>query len=119
MVWFEEPVPSEDRDGLRLLVERAPEGLDIAAGEYGFVLGDFGDLLDAGAVDCLQADVTRCGGITGLLQVAGLCSSRAKTWPDTRGACASRWRSAWRPSRVFCSVPVSPRSGWPGWAGLP
>ncbi|GAA4240996.1 enolase C-terminal domain-like protein [Actinomadura meridiana] len=74
--WFEEPVSSDDVAGLRLLRERGPGRLEIAAGEYGFVLKDFADLLDGPAVDCLQADVTRCGGITGLSQVAGLASAR-------------------------------------------
>ena len=77
VAWMEEPVSSDDRRGLRLLRDRGPAGLDIAAGEYGYVLQDFADLLDAEAVDCLQADVTRCGGITGLLQIAGLCSARS------------------------------------------
>jgi L-alanine-DL-glutamate epimerase-like enolase superfamily enzyme len=72
--WFEEPVSSADLEGLRLLRDRGPGGLDIAAGEYGYVLADFRNLLVAGSVDCLQADVTRCGGITGLLQVAGLAA---------------------------------------------
>jgi L-alanine-DL-glutamate epimerase-like enolase superfamily enzyme len=72
--WFEEPVSSDDLAGLRLLRDAGPGGMDIAAGEYGFVLSDFAGLLAAGAVDCLQADVTRCGGITGLLQVAGLAA---------------------------------------------
>ncbi|MFD0852567.1 enolase C-terminal domain-like protein, partial [Actinomadura adrarensis] len=72
--WFEEPVSSADLHGLRLLRDRGPGGMDIAAGEYGYVLRDFANLLEAGAVDCLQADVTRCGGITGWLQVAGLAS---------------------------------------------
>ena len=71
--WFEEPVSSADFEGLRLLRDRGPAGLDIAAGEYGFVLADFRNLVDAGAVDCLQADVSRCGGITGLLRVSSLC----------------------------------------------
>lgn len=74
--WFEEPVSSQDPAGLRLLRDAGPPGLDIAAGEYGFLLPDFAALLDAGAVDCLQADVTRCGGITGLLQVGGLAEAR-------------------------------------------
>jgi L-alanine-DL-glutamate epimerase-like enolase superfamily enzyme len=74
--WLEEPVSSEDVTGLGLLRAGGPPGLDIAAGEYGFVLSDFARLLDQGAVDCLQADVTRCGGITGLLQVAGLAAAR-------------------------------------------
>jgi L-alanine-DL-glutamate epimerase-like enolase superfamily enzyme len=83
--WFEEPVTSADLDGLRLLRDRGPAGLDIAAGEYGYVLPDFRNLLDAGAVDCLQADVTRCGGITGLLRVSGICDAHTI---DLSGHCA-------------------------------
>jgi L-alanine-DL-glutamate epimerase-like enolase superfamily enzyme len=71
VTWFEEPVSSADAEGLRLLRDRAPAGMDIAAGEYAYVPADFAHLV--GAIDCLQADVTRCGGITGLLGVAGLC----------------------------------------------
>lgn len=71
--WFEEPVTSDDRDGLRLLRDRAPAGMAIAAGEYVWTLADARALLDAGAVDVLQADVTRCGGITVLLWIDALC----------------------------------------------
>ena len=67
VTWFEEPVSSDDLDGLRLLRDRAPAGMDIAAGEYGYDLFYFRRMLDAGAVDVLQADATRCGGITGFL----------------------------------------------------
>ncbi len=74
--WFEEPVSSDDLDGLRLLRDRAPAGMDVAAGEYGYDLPYFARMLDAGAVDCLQADVTRCGGLTALLRVAALCDAR-------------------------------------------
>ncbi len=34
--WFEEPVTSDDLEGLRLLRDRAPAGMAIAAGEYGY-----------------------------------------------------------------------------------
>jgi L-alanine-DL-glutamate epimerase-like enolase superfamily enzyme len=71
--WFEEPVSSADLAGLRLLRERGPAGMDIAAGEYAYVPADFRNLM--GAVDVLQADVTRCGGITGLLGASGLASA--------------------------------------------
>ncbi|HEY2651774.1 MAG TPA: enolase C-terminal domain-like protein [Solirubrobacteraceae bacterium] len=71
--WFEEPVSSDDLDGLRLLRDRAPGGVDIAAGEYGYDAPYFRRMLEAGAVDVLQADVTRCGGISELLRVDGLC----------------------------------------------
>jgi L-alanine-DL-glutamate epimerase-like enolase superfamily enzyme len=71
VTWFEEPVSSADLDGLALLRERAP--LEIAAGEYGYVLRDFVNFVDR--VDCLQADVTRCGGATGFLRVAALAQA--------------------------------------------
>jgi L-alanine-DL-glutamate epimerase-like enolase superfamily enzyme len=70
--WFEEPVSSADVDGLRLVRESVP--LDVAAGEYAFVPADFRNLLQARAVDCLQVDVTRCGGYTGFLGAAELAA---------------------------------------------
>lgn len=75
--WFEEPVTSDDLPGLRQLCRHGPAGMDIAAGEYGYDLPYFQQMLDAGAVDCLQADVTRALGITGVLKVAALCDARS------------------------------------------
>jgi L-alanine-DL-glutamate epimerase-like enolase superfamily enzyme len=75
VTWFEEPVPADDLDGLRLLRDRAPAGMEIAAGEYGYALPYFRRMLSAGAVDVLQADASRCGGVTGFLKVAALCES--------------------------------------------
>lgn len=74
--WFEEPASSDDLEGLRLIRDRAPAQMDIAAGEYGYDIFYFRNMLSAGAVDVQQADVTRCGGITGFLQVAALCQAR-------------------------------------------
>ncbi|MFE1029030.1 enolase C-terminal domain-like protein [Streptomyces sp. NPDC058818] len=74
--WFEEPVSSADLAGLRMLRDRGPARLEITAGEYAFTAQDFANLVDGPAVDCLQADVTRCGGITGVLEVAGLSAGR-------------------------------------------
>jgi len=73
--WFEEPVSSDDLEGLRLLRNRAPAGMEIAAGEYGYDAGYFRRMLAAAAVDVLQSDATRCGGITGFLQVSALCQA--------------------------------------------
>lgn len=75
--WFEEPVSSDDLEGLRLLRDRVPAGMDVAAGEYGFTLDYFERMLAAGAVSCLQADVTRCEGITGFVKVAALAEARS------------------------------------------
>ncbi len=71
--WFEEPVPSDDLEGLRLMRDRAPPGMDISAGEYGYHSTYFRRMLQAGSVDVLQADATRCAGITGFMQAAALC----------------------------------------------
>lgn len=73
--WFEEPVPSDDLEGLRLLRDRAPAGMNIAAGEYGYDVLYFRRMLAAGAVDVLQADATRCGGLTGFLAAAAVCDA--------------------------------------------
>ncbi|MHB1844050.1 MAG: enolase C-terminal domain-like protein [Deltaproteobacteria bacterium] len=75
--WFEEPVSADDLDGLRLLRDRSPAGMAIAAGEYGYALPYFRRMLEAGAVDVLQADATRCAGISGFMQVSALCDSRS------------------------------------------
>jgi L-alanine-DL-glutamate epimerase-like enolase superfamily enzyme len=77
VAWFEEPVSSDDLEGLRLLRDCAPPGMQIAAGEYGYDLPYFERMLVAGAVDVLQADASRCAGITGFLQVAALCEARS------------------------------------------
>jgi L-alanine-DL-glutamate epimerase-like enolase superfamily enzyme len=73
VTYFEEPVTSEDPDGLRMLRDRAP--MAIAAGEYAWGLADVRPLLDA--VDVVQADVTRVGGITAMLRVDGMCRARS------------------------------------------
>lgn len=71
--WFEEPVTSDDRAGLRMMVEHTPPIMRIAAGEYIYVLEDAYLLLKAQAIDVLQADITRCGGITNFLKIGHTC----------------------------------------------
>lgn len=73
--WFEEPVSSDDLDGLRLIRNRVPAGMEIAAGEYGYDAMYFRRMLAAGAVDVLQADATRCGGVTGFMLASALCDA--------------------------------------------
>lgn len=73
--YFEEPVSSDDLAGLRFVRERAPREMAIAAGEYTWSPLDTQRMLDAEAVDIVQADVTRCGGITALLQIGALCQA--------------------------------------------
>jgi L-alanine-DL-glutamate epimerase-like enolase superfamily enzyme len=71
--WFEEPVSSDDLAGLRLI--RDSLVCDVTAGEYGYDLPYFARMIAAGAVDCLQLDATRCGGLTEFLRAAALAQS--------------------------------------------
>jgi L-alanine-DL-glutamate epimerase-like enolase superfamily enzyme len=59
--------------------------MEIAAGEYGYTLDDFERLLERPSIDVMQADVTRCGGISGFLQAAALCDAHHI---DLSGHCA-------------------------------
>jgi L-alanine-DL-glutamate epimerase-like enolase superfamily enzyme len=73
--WFEEPVSSDDLSGLRLVRKRCPSPMQVAAGEYGFDSYYFRRMLGSGAVDVLQIDGTRCGGITGFIKAAQLADA--------------------------------------------
>src|SRR5690625_2475502 len=75
VTWFEEPVPQADTDGLHFVREHLPGGMELAAGEYAWTLADFRQLLDARAVDVLQADATRCAGFTERLLADSLAAS--------------------------------------------
>lgn len=70
VTWFEEPVSSDDLEGLRRV--REASRLEVTAGEYGYDVAYFNRMIRAGAVDVLQADVSRCAGITEWLRVAAL-----------------------------------------------
>jgi L-alanine-DL-glutamate epimerase-like enolase superfamily enzyme len=73
--WFEEPVSADHLSDLHLIRKNAPAGMDIAAGEYGYDSFYFRRMLEAGAVDILQLDATRCKGFTGFLQGAAVAAS--------------------------------------------
>ncbi|MGN6401808.1 MAG: enolase C-terminal domain-like protein [Flavisolibacter sp.] len=75
VMWFEEPTRSDNLQGLQFIREHAPAAINIAAGEYGYNIHYFNQMLYANAVDVLQADATRCGGITNFLKAGYLCEA--------------------------------------------
>jgi L-alanine-DL-glutamate epimerase-like enolase superfamily enzyme len=93
--WFEEPVSSDDLAGLREVRDQTSP--DTAAGEYGYDLVYFARMVAAGAVDCLQIDVTRCGGITDWLRAAAVAAAHNL---DVSGHCAPNLHA-----HVAASVP--------------
>jgi L-alanine-DL-glutamate epimerase-like enolase superfamily enzyme len=83
VTWFEEPVSSDDLTGLRSVREQTDT--DVAAGEYGYDLAYFERMCAARAVDCVQVDVTRCGGISELLRIAAVAEAHGL---EVSGHCA-------------------------------
>jgi L-alanine-DL-glutamate epimerase-like enolase superfamily enzyme len=83
VTWFDEPVSSDDLAGLRQV--RTSLDLDVAAGEYGYDETYFDHLVCADAVDCVQADVTRCGGYTSWLRIAAIAAAHGL---EVSGHCA-------------------------------
>ncbi|MDQ6839625.1 MAG: mandelate racemase [Actinomycetota bacterium] len=83
VTWFEEPVSSDDLDGLREV--RNACDADVTAGEYGYSLEYFAPMVSAGAVDCLQVDATRCGGYTIWLRAAAVAAAHSL---EVSGHCA-------------------------------
>ncbi|MFI2614743.1 MULTISPECIES: enolase C-terminal domain-like protein [unclassified Streptomyces] len=69
--WFEEPVSSDDLQGLAQV--RDALVCDVTAGAYGYDLPYFARMIPS--VDCLQVDATRCGGLTEWLRAAALAQA--------------------------------------------
>lgn len=71
--WFEEPVYHNDLKGNARVRAHVPAGMEVSNGEYGYAPQDFLQIIEGGAADVLQADVTRCGGYTGFMAADALC----------------------------------------------
>jgi L-alanine-DL-glutamate epimerase-like enolase superfamily enzyme len=85
VAWFEEPVSSDDLDGLAQVRVGTPACMDVAAGEYSYNCDDVRRMLSRRAVDVQQVDASRCLGITGFLQAGALCDAHHI---DLSGHCA-------------------------------
>jgi L-alanine-DL-glutamate epimerase-like enolase superfamily enzyme len=73
VTWFEEPISSDDLSTLSML--RRQLRADVAAGEYADSAQYVQRMCSAGAVDCLQVDVTRCAGYTEWRRCAAIAAS--------------------------------------------
>lgn len=84
--WLEEPFAPEDLTSFNDL-RPALGGIPLAAGENEFGLQGFAELMDSGAVQIVQPDCCRCGGITEACRIVrrarelGL-SFAPHTWSD-------------------------------------
>lgn len=83
--WFEEPFLPEDIDSYSAL--RGTVGVRLAAGENEFGVQGFRELVRARAVDIVQPDASRCGGVSEVWRVARLAADAGlefapHTWSD-------------------------------------
>lgn len=69
--WFEEPIPPENPQAMAEVRRNVP--MPVAAGENEFVPAQFAALAQAGAVDILQPNITRAGGVSGFLAIDDIC----------------------------------------------
>jgi D-galactarolactone cycloisomerase len=77
--WFEEPLDIDDVEGHALL-RRAARAVRIATGENHYTVGAFQPFVQADAIDVLQADVSRAGGITEVREIASLARAHHLQW---------------------------------------
>lgn len=72
--WIEEPLRADDLAGHTELQQRID--VPVALGENVHTVHRFRDFLDAGAVDIVQPNIVRVGGITPFLRIAELVQER-------------------------------------------
>lgn len=86
--WFEEPIPPDDPQGLAEVRRHAP--MPVAAGENEFSPAAFRRLIDAGALDFAQPNITRAGGVSAILEIGRMCADAGiKLAPHGVGSCIS------------------------------
>lgn len=107
MFWFEEPFAPEDLDSFAAL--RGSVGVPIAAGENEFGEQGFRELIRAGAVDIVQPDASRCGGISEVARVARMAARAGlrfapHTWSDAVAVAANAHVVAALPGGVTVEV---------------
>jgi D-galactarolactone cycloisomerase len=107
VAWFEEPFTPEDLDAYAAL--RGTVGVPIAAGENEFGVQGFRELIRAGAVDIVQPDAGRCGGISEVVRVADMAAAvgvgfAPHTWSDAVAVVANAQVVAARPNGLTVEV---------------
>jgi len=73
--WIEEPCPPEDIPSLKKVAEHVT--IPVATGERYFTRYGFREVLESGAPDIIQADVTHAGGILEMKKIAAMADVRS------------------------------------------
>jgi D-galactarolactone cycloisomerase len=105
--WYEEPFAPEDLDSYVAL--RGRVSVPLAAGENEFGCGGFRELLRVGALDIVQPDACRTGGITEVVRVGRLAQEygarvATHTWSDAVALVANAHAIASLPNGLTVEV---------------
>jgi len=74
VLWIEEPVPPDQIDSYRRIRDAVTEVL-ITGGEHEYTRYGFRELIEKQAVDILQPDIYRAGGVSELKKIAAMASA--------------------------------------------
>jgi L-alanine-DL-glutamate epimerase-like enolase superfamily enzyme len=74
VLWIEEPVPPDQIDSYRRIKDAVPDIL-ITGGEHEYTRYGFRELIEKQAVDILQPDIYRAGGLSELKKIAAMASA--------------------------------------------
>jgi L-alanine-DL-glutamate epimerase-like enolase superfamily enzyme len=105
--WFEEPFPPEEID--RFVALRAQVNIPLAAGENEFGLQGFEELIRPAAVDIVQPDCSRSGGMTECYRIGMAAEKRGlkvatHTWSDAVAVVANMHLIAALPNGITVEV---------------
>jgi D-galactarolactone cycloisomerase len=105
--WFEEPLATDDLDDFVRL--RAATSVPIAVGENEMAIHGFREWLRAGAVDVVQADASRAGGITEVTKIAAEAAATGvrfapHSWCDAVAVVANAHAVAASPNGITVEI---------------
>lgn len=106
--WFEEPLRADDIDGLAALSRELT--LPIASGENNYGIQQFRHLFERRAVDIVQPDIRRAGGLTECLEI-GLMARGFNVPYASHGGGAHIHVLAALPNAIFLESGLLPNDG--------
>ena len=71
--WLEEPILADEIDNLSRLADET--SIPIAVGENHYTKWEFKELMERGAMEIVQADIGKCGGVTEFIKIAAMADA--------------------------------------------
>jgi D-arabinonate dehydratase len=98
--WLEEPIPPDEIDNHAKLA--AETSIPIAIGETHSTKWEFKALIERGAVEIVQANIVRCGGVTEWIKIAAIADAYGLSMCPHGGGAVAPSLAAAVPNGLFC-----------------